>query len=213
MDITKTLLELTVSGGEWVLWLLIGISLVSVAIIIERAAFFWWVAKRKSDVTQDVMALLAENKLMEAVDLLTHKTSVESRVLYAGLKQLDKGIDYADDVMECEMLSARKQLNKGLVFLGTMGNNAPFIGLFGTVLGIVKAFKDLSIDTTGGASVVMSGISEALVATAVGLFVAIPAVLANNFFQKVIRNIMIDSQTSKKSVLAQVKHLGLGIIK
>jgi len=71
--------------------------------------------------------------------------------------------------------------------LGTLGNNAPFIGLFGTVLGIIKAFADLSRNQGGGAATVMSGISAALVATAVGLMVAIPAVVAFNFFQTRVR--------------------------
>ena len=70
------------------------------------------------------------------------------------------------------------------------GNNAPFIGLFGTVLGIIKAFSDLSRNQTGGAEVVMAGISEALVATAVGLLVAIPAVVAFNTLQGKIRRAM-----------------------
>jgi biopolymer transport protein ExbB len=81
----------------------------------------------------------------------------------------------------------RVDLERNLGVLGTLGNNAPFVGLFGTVLGIIKAFADLSRNQTGGASAVMSGISEALVATAVGLMVAIPAVVAYNFFQGRVR--------------------------
>src|SRR6478735_6289984 len=81
----------------------------------------------------------------------------------------------------------RIDLERNLGILGTLGNNAPFIGLFGTVLGIIKAFADLSRNQAGGAGAVMSGISEALVATAVGLMVAIPAVIAFNFFQGRVR--------------------------
>src|SRR5262245_32025241 len=82
----------------------------------------------------------------------------------------------------------RIDMEKNLGVLGTLGNNAPFIGLFGTVLGIIKAFADLSHNQAGGAAAVMSGISEALVATAVGLMVAIPAVIAFNFFQGKVRS-------------------------
>ena len=78
-------------------------------------------------------------------------------------------------------------LERNLGILGTLGNNAPFIGLFGTVLGIIKAFADLSKNSGGGAGAVMAGISEALVATAVGLMVAIPAVIAFNYFQAKVR--------------------------
>jgi biopolymer transport protein ExbB len=74
--------------------------------------------------------------------------------------------------------------------LGTLGNNAPFIGLFGTVLGIIKAFADLAKNQGGGATVVMAGIADALVATAVGLLVALPAVVAFNIFQGRIRRTM-----------------------
>jgi biopolymer transport protein ExbB len=78
-------------------------------------------------------------------------------------------------------------MEKNLGVLGTLGNNAPFIGLFGTVLGIIRAFADLARNQSGGATVVMTGISEALVATAVGLMVAIPAVVAYNVFQGRVR--------------------------
>jgi biopolymer transport protein ExbB len=78
-------------------------------------------------------------------------------------------------------------MEKHLGILGTLGNNCPFIGLFGTVLGIIKAFADLSHNQAGGAAVVMAGIAEALVATAVGLMVAIPAVVAYNIFQGRVR--------------------------
>jgi biopolymer transport protein ExbB len=92
------------------------------------------------------------------------------------------------------MASARSRerlmLEKHLGILGTLGNNAPFIGLFGTVLGIIKAFADLAKNQGGGAAVVMSGIAEALVATAVGLLVALPAVVAFNIFQGRIRRTM-----------------------
>jgi biopolymer transport protein ExbB len=81
----------------------------------------------------------------------------------------------------------RVDLERNLGVLGTLGNNAPFIGLFGTVLGIIKAFADLSRNSIGGAGAVMAGISEALVATAVGLMVAIPAVIAFNYFQAKVR--------------------------
>jgi biopolymer transport protein ExbB/TolQ len=81
----------------------------------------------------------------------------------------------------------RLEMERNLGVLGTLGNNAPFIGLFGTVLGIIKAFADLSRNQGGGAATVMSGISAALVATAVGLMVAIPAVVAFNYFQTRVR--------------------------
>jgi biopolymer transport protein ExbB len=84
----------------------------------------------------------------------------------------------------------RMSLERNLGVLGTLGNNTPFIGLFGTVLGIMRAFADLAKNQTGGAGPVMAGISEALVATAVGLMVAIPAVIFFNIFQGRLRRMM-----------------------
>jgi len=77
--------------------------------------------------------------------------------------------------------------------LGSIGNVSPFIGLFGTVLGIIRAFHDLAMSSGGGPSVVANGIAEALVATAVGLFVAVPAVIAYNFFVRAIDNIEVEA--------------------
>ena len=88
--------------------------------------------------------------------------------------------------------------------LGTLGNNAPFIGLFGTVLGIIRAFADLAAHpgAAAGASTVMAGISEALVATAVGLFVAIPAVLAYNIYQRLLKRVVGRSQSLGNAIAA-----------
>ena len=88
-----------------------------------------------------------------------------------------------------------------MFFLGTLGNNAPFIGLFGTVLGIIKAFNDLAFNPEGGPSVVMSGISEALVATAVGLFVAIPAVIMFNTYNRKVKAHMSNIESIIKTIM------------
>jgi biopolymer transport protein ExbB len=111
-------------------------------------------------------------------------------VALLGLDELPRGSTAAVEVMASARSRERLMLEKHLGILGTLGNNAPFIGLFGTVLGIIKAFADLAKNQGGGAAVVMSGIAEALVATAVGLMVALPAVVAFNIFQGRIRRTM-----------------------
>jgi biopolymer transport protein ExbB len=93
-------------------------------------------------------------------------------------------------------------LEKNLLILGTLGNNAPFIGLFGTVLGIIKAFNDLAVAGTSGPTIVMRGVSEALVATAMGLLIAIPAVAAYNYFQGKIKRSMLNSDRLSRLLLA-----------
>jgi biopolymer transport protein ExbB/TolQ len=108
-------------------------------------------------------------------------------VAAAGLDHYDRGSEAAGEAMAGAKARLRIDMERNLGVLGTLGNNAPFIGLFGTVLGIIKAFADLSRNSGGGAGAVMAGISEALVATAVGLMVAIPAVIGFNFFQGKVR--------------------------
>jgi biopolymer transport protein ExbB len=107
-----------------------------------------------------------------------------------------------DETMTGYMIGQRQKLDHGLVILGTLGNNAPFIGLFGTVLGIIIAFRDLALNPQGGASVVMRGISEALIATAVGLIVAIPAVIAYNFFQRLVKRHVSTADAISRLVLS-----------
>jgi biopolymer transport protein ExbB len=100
------------------------------------------------------------------------------------------------------------KLERNLAFLGTLGNNAPFIGLFGTVLGIIRAFHELSGNQAGGVAVVMAGISDALVATAVGLLVAIPAVVGFNYFNRRVRQSLANVDALAHVVLAQLKGEG-----
>ena len=104
--------------------------------------------------------------------------------------------------MEAFLIGERQVLDRGLVVLGTLGNNAPFIGLFGTVIGIIMAFKSLAVNTAGGPSVVMAGISEALVATAVGLMVAIPAVIGYNTFNRIVKRHYANAEAVMKLVLS-----------
>ena len=108
-------------------------------------------------------------------------------------------------MMKSALMQEKKALESKLSFLGTLGNNAPFIGLFGTVLGIIRAFADLSQAAAGQASqAVMAGISEALIATAVGLLVALPAVVAYNVFMRVIRNRVTDAESLGAQLVARL---------
>lgn len=102
------------------------------------------------------------------------------------------------------VLRARMDWEKNLSMLATIGSNAPFIGLFGTVLGIIKAFHDLSQQAVTGAQTVTSGISEALVATAIGLLVAIPAVIAFNLFQRRVKRALAEAESLKSFLVGQL---------
>ena len=190
MHITQHLLTFTLFGSEWVLWLLILLSILSVAVMIERAIAMSGRLGDFDSVGDKLHKALVSGDLKVARAVLGDPRSPEARVALVGLDELPRGSDAAVEAMASARARERLMLEKHLGILGTLGNNAPFIGLFGTVLGIIKAFADLAKNQGGGAAVVMAGIADALVATAVGLLVALPAVVAFNVFQGRIRRTM-----------------------
>jgi len=187
MRITERILAVTLVGSDWVLWLLVLLSVLSVTVMVERAIVISGRSPRLQDLSERLLKLLASDDIGGARELLGPPRSPEVRVALAGLAELPQGRIAAAEAMASVRSHERLALEKHLGILGTLGNNCPFVGLFGTVLGIIKAFADLSHNQGGGATVVMAGIAEALVATAVGLMVAIPAVVAYNIFQGRVR--------------------------
>lgn len=187
--------KLALVGDIWVLWILLVASVVSIGVIIER----WWLFRKgKIDFPKFLDELgrkLDKNDAISARQLARATTGVEAKVALAGLVNLSKGPASVEEAMTSRLVLEKTLLEKNIVILGTLGNNAPFIGLFGTVLGIIKAFNDLAVTGGSGVSVVMAGISSALIATAFGILVAIPAVMANNYFQTRLRRISANSQS------------------
>jgi biopolymer transport protein ExbB len=155
--------------------------------MVERTIVMSGRAPTLEDLGERLLGFLAAGDLPAARELLGPPRSPEVRVALVGLTQLSHGRIAAAEAMASARSHERLAMEKHLGILGTLGNNCPFIGLFGTVLGIIKAFADLSHNQGGGAAVVMAGIAEALVATAVGLMVAIPAVVAYNILQGRVR--------------------------
>jgi biopolymer transport protein ExbB len=183
--LSQKLLTLTNLGAEWVLWLLVILSFASIAIMIERAAFF--VARRAGDVDALSRRML-EGDLAGAAGAVEGRPGMEADVVRAAAAHAARGPEALREVVAATIERGRIEYERRLAFLGTLGNNAPFVGLFGTVLGIIRAFFELSRNPgAAGAGTVMAGISEALVATAVGLLVALPAVVAYNLFQRALR--------------------------
>ena len=168
-----------------VLYVLIGLSVLSIGVIIER----WWFFRRRRDNVQElsdrVRKALARGDLTEAKKILAASRSIEAEIVGEAIGWYGDGVDAVEQILVKATRMRRKRFEAGLLFLGTLGNNAPFIGLFGTVLGIVTAFRELGGNQMGAAmGNVMSGIAEALLATAVGILVALPAVIYYNVFQK-----------------------------
>ena len=196
------LLNMALLGGEPILYILIALSFISLAVVMERL-----VAYRKTRInlpafSSKIVRLLNQQKTDEAISLAQKGASSEEKVVAQGLLNFDKGATVARELMESAAMEEQQKLDKRLTILGTVGSNAPFAGLLGTVLGIIKAFNDLAFNAEGGPSVVMGGIAEALVATAVGLLVAIPAVVFFNYFKNRQKGIMSNVARVQNMVLA-----------
>jgi biopolymer transport protein ExbB/biopolymer transport protein TolQ len=203
--------RVALSGGSlWVLYLMIGLSLFSIAVMIERLAFF---VKHRGDAMKlgdRLIELLHKGDRAGAEKLLKESNMIEAAVIRRCLPWMDGGPEALSEAIDAEMGRKRKELEQGMTFLGTLGNNAPFVGLFGTVLGVIQAFHQLG-DAGGGQNKaamgsVMGGIAEALIATGVGLVVALPAVVAYNLAQKKIAEIEGNVGSIGKHLLALLKY-------
>jgi biopolymer transport protein ExbB len=205
MNLEELFLKFSLLGAEWVLWLLVALSLVSVAIMVERTVVFVKLSSRFDELALRLRELLRRNDVDGALRYLEDQRNLEGAVARAGLREADRGAATAEETMVGIRTRERLGLERNLAFLGTVGSNAPFIGLFGTVLGIIKAFDSLAGAESANFKVVMADISEALVATGVGLLVAIPAVVAFNIFNRRVRAIVSNSEAVEHIVLAQLK--------
>jgi len=198
-------LKVALLGDSWVLYLLVLASILSVAVMVDRWRAFRAVGGDVSSLLDGLAGRLAAHDLAGAIQLASASPTVEARVALEGLRDFDKGPATVEEVMASRWLRERQKLDRRLIILSTLGNNGPFIGLFGTVLGIIKAFNDLALAGQSGVSVVMAGISAALIATAFGILVAIPAVVANNYFVTRLKEIQTDSDILSRVVLAFIK--------
>jgi biopolymer transport protein ExbB len=202
-------------GATPIMYLMIALSVISVAIMIERSWFFATISENIAKLAEALASRLNEHDLSGASSLVRSSKSAEAAIVAAGLAQLGRGAAAAQEAMASATALQRMRLERRLAFLGTLGNNAPFIGLLGTVIGIVQAFDKLQSAGAGGgasgpATDVMGSIAEALVATAIGLVVAIPAVAAFNYFQRKIRATLANSEALTHILLAYAKGEGAG---
>ncbi len=205
--LVQKLLSIAQVSGQAVLYILLALSVVSIGIILERWIYF---LRRRIDaplVGRKVVDYLREDDVEGARQYLSTMRGVEAEVVRDALGWYADGPDAVAEVLAGGTKERRKGYESGLLFLGTLGNNAPFVGLFGTVLGIVTAFRELAgaAGNANGMNNVMSGIAEALVATAVGILVALPAVIAYNAFQKKSQDLEENVMSIGNLVLAQMK--------
>ena len=203
MDIVERLLTLAQFGSRWVLWLLVGLSIAALAVVIERAVLFFSSMDDTGRLRAELRRSLRDNDLELARRRLEESPSFEARVAAAGLDA--EGVASAEERMQGESELCRLSMEKNLALLGTLGNNAPFVGLLGTVIGIVRSFHELQSSSGQVSAGLMSEIGEALVSTAIGLLVALPAVAAFNLFQRLIRARMGRATVLAHEILAFMK--------
>ena len=187
MDIQERLTAFAMLGAAWVMWLLIGLSVIVLAIALERLYFFTATRDDIDKLRSDLLESLKLGKVADGLKRLRQSRSFEAMVAAAALESAGDGADAANERMQGEQQIARLHMERNLAFLGTVGNNAPFVGLLGTVIGIIRAFHSLDESQGKVTAGLMADVGEALVATAIGIMVAIPAVAAFNYFQRVIK--------------------------
>ncbi len=204
--LVERLLRIALLGSSWVMYLLLVLSIFSIAAIVERLVFFRRNAGDVDVLADELVKRLERGDRDGAKKLLGASRAIEAQVLARSLDRLDGGPEAFADAVDGSLGRKKKDLERGMGFLGTLGSNAPFIGLFGTVIAVIEAFHQLGEGANKAAmGNVMSGIAEALVATGVGLFVAIPAVVAYNAFQKKVGSIESNVATITKHVTALLR--------
>lgn len=196
----KNVIEILQMGG-WTLYVLLGASILSVTVILFKLIEFWKKSKTtRTDFITKIMKRLKKGDMEGALELCDGTYSPMAPVAKAGIKaHIDKNTSVGE-AMDREIMIETVKLERFTTILGTIGSIAVYIGLFGTVLGIIRAFHDIAKVGSGGISIVIGGVSEALIATAAGLFVAIPAVIAYNFFTKLIDKFVVNMEYCASAV-------------
>jgi biopolymer transport protein ExbB len=199
----KAMLNFALLGAEWVLWLLVALSLLCVGVGIFVVLNLATSSSPRAAFEAGIGAFLAGGQAEELEKKLDGMRGIEARVVLAGLRS--RLASAAESAMLGTLLFEKLRLERGLIVVGTVASTAAFIGLFGTVIGIIGAFHDLSIESADQGKAVMASISEALVATAVALMVAIPAVVLYNFLSRSIRSLVSRTESLAQLVVARLR--------
>ena len=201
MDLARAFVDFAQLGANWVLWLLIILSVVSVGVMIDRAL---WLRRRNIDTerfTRELRGAFDRGELDRLTAKYLDDPAIPVQVGLRGLAARAQGAEAAAEAMHSERVRWRRAAERNLIVLGTLGNNVPFVGLFGTVLGVINAFQHLAVKAADVEKETLSAIAEALTATAVGLLVAIPAVIAFNSFSRKVRVMMSGADEVAHTVL------------
>ena len=191
------------------MYVLLFCSILSLAVILERIIYYRKKSRvKRTEFIKSIKPELNAGRVSRAVEISQRVDAPFSKVAQAGLILAGHEEKAISEAMEREITIETINLERFTSIVGTIGSTAVYIGLFGTVLGIIRAFHDISMAGAGGVSVVIGGISEALVCTAAGLLVAIPAVITYNYFIRRIDNFVADMElcASELMDLLCVKH-------
>jgi biopolymer transport protein ExbB len=210
MEIQERLTAFAMLGAGWVMWLLVGLSVICLGVILERAYYYLASSDDFRKLRIDVLPLIKKGDLKGLRARLDQSRSFEAKVLTAGIDWSDDGPEAAAEGMAGAQHLARLNMDRNLAFLGTVGNNAPFVGLLGTVIGIIRSFQELNASQGKLSDSLMAEVGEALVATAIGILVALPAVAAFNFFQRLIKTRLSQSESLTHELLAHLRGNGNG---
>jgi len=198
------ILQIIESGG-FTMYILLFCSVLSVTVIVERIMYYRRRSKaQRQEFMTRIIKATEEVDFNRALDVCRNTDTPFSSVVYAGINLHGHNEKVISSAMEREIAIETTRLERYTSIVGTIGSTAVYIGLFGTVLGIMRAFRDISISGTSGMNVVVSGISEALVCTASGLCVAVPAIIAYNYFVKRIDSFVTDMELCASQVIDMI---------
>jgi biopolymer transport protein ExbB/TolQ len=187
--------EWIVAGGM-TMATLIFLSVVSIGVVLERLAFFKQIRLATVALRTAIQEALAAKQYDQVLERCRQSESpLAAMILAEAASGRDAESADAERVMTLTMRGEMARLKQYLPILATIASIAPFVGLFGTCKGIIAAFSDIATQGMGGPSVIAAGISEALVATATGLLVAIPALMFYNYFSKAISNMALELES------------------
>ena len=202
MNLSSAFVDFAQLGADWVLWVLIGLSVISVGVMVDRGL---WMRQRDTDTEvflREVRGAFQRGEIERLQTKYKASLAIPVQVALRGIAEREHGPEAVAEAMHAERARWRRGADRNLMLLGTLGNNVPFIGLFGTVLGVINAFQNLTVKSAEAEAQTLAAIAEALVATAVGLLVAVPAVIAFNTFTRKIKLIMGSSDEVAHSVLS-----------
>jgi biopolymer transport protein ExbB len=206
-SVVQSVLQLPLLQAEWVLWLLVLVSLVSVAVMVERFVFFQRRRVPIAALRDDFAKALSTRDYPKADALLSGRDTLETNVVRQVLRDVSWGPDAVEDLLSGATQKERERYDERLGLLATVSSTAPFIGLFGTVLGIIHAFQGMAANLKDASVAAMSGVSEALVTTALGLLVAIPSLVAFNLFKRRVKVATNNTHLLSRTLLAHLKSL------